>query len=40
MKLSCFHLKCQDHEDHILKSFPVTLEVSLVLTLQTKPAEE
>ena len=40
MKLSCFHLKCQDHEDHILKSFPVTLEVSLVLTLQTKPGEE
>ena len=27
MKLFCFHLKCQDHEDHILESFPITAEV-------------
>ena len=40
MKLSCFHLKCQDHADHILESFPITAEVSLILTLQIKPGEE
>ena len=40
MKLFCFHLTCQDHEDHRLKPFPVTAEVLLTLTLQPKPGEE
>ena len=40
MKLFCFHLTCQDHEDHRLKPFPVTDEVLLTMTLQPKPGEE